>query len=49
MVDGTSRRGKVLWPVELHAEVKSCGRLELHVEVERLHVEVKRCDQLDFT
>jgi len=29
--------------LELHVEVKSCGRLELHVEVERPHVEVKCC------
>ena len=42
--------------LDLHVEVKSCGRLELHVELERLHVEVKRlhvavewCGQLDFT
>ena len=34
--------------LDLHVEVKRCGRLELHVEVERLHVEVKRCGQLDF-
>ena len=40
MADGTSRRGgeasrrgEVLWPVERHAEMKSYGRLELHVEV----------------
>ena len=35
--------------LDLHVEMKSCGRLKLHVEVERLHVEVKRCGQLDFT
>ena len=29
--------------LKLHVEVKSYGRLELHVEVERLHVEVKCC------
>ena len=42
--------------MDLHVEVKSCGLLKLHVEMERLHVEVKRlhvevkwCGQLDFT
>ena len=41
---GFSRSG-----LELYVEVKSCGRLELHVEGERLHVEVKCYGQLDFT
>ena len=42
--------------LDLHVEVKRCGLLELHVEMERLHVEVKRlhvevkwCGQLDLT
>ena len=34
---GSSRRGEELW------------LMELHVEVERLHVEVKCYGQLDFT
>ena len=34
--------------LELHVEVKSCGRLELHVEVERLHVEVKYVASLEL-